>query len=94
MWLMLQQPEPDDFVVATGETHTVRHLVATAFECVGLDWQKYVVIDPAFYRPAEVDLLIGDPSKARRILGWKPETPFPQLVRRMVEADLKRYAAK
>jgi GDPmannose 4,6-dehydratase len=90
MWLMLQQPKPDDFVVAMGETHSVRELVEVAFAHVGLDWQKYVVTDPAFYRPAEVDLLIGDPAKAKRVLGWEPEVSFEQLVRMMVDADLKR----
>jgi GDPmannose 4,6-dehydratase len=92
MWLMLQQETPEDYVIATGETHTVRELVETAFACAGLDWQKYVVTDPALIRPAEVDLLIGDPSKARRKLGWQPEVSFPQLVRRMVEADLARHS--
>jgi GDPmannose 4,6-dehydratase len=90
MWLMLQQNRPDDYVVATGETHTVRKLVELAFSAVGLDWQKYVKIDPALVRPAEVDLLIGDPSKAQRVLGWKPEVSFAQLVERMVKADLAR----
>jgi GDPmannose 4,6-dehydratase len=90
MWMMLQQPQPDDYVVATGETHTVRELVEVAFGCAGLDWTKYVVQDPALTRPAEVDLLVGDASKARRVLGWKPEVDFPGLVRMMVEADLKR----
>ncbi len=90
MWLMLQQPEPDDYVIATGETHSVEELVATAFERVGLDWQKYVVTDPAFVRPAEVDLLIGDPAKAREKLGWIPKTSFRQLVELMVDADLAR----
>jgi GDPmannose 4,6-dehydratase len=90
MWLMLQQPNPDDYVVATGETHTVRKLVELAFGAAGLDWQKSVVIDPALVRPAEVDLLIGDPSKARMKLGWKPEVSFPQLVEMMVRADLER----
>ena len=90
MWLMLQQPEPDDYVIATGETHTVEELVATAFSHVGLDWQKYVVTDPAFVRPAEVDLLIGDPTKAREKLGWTPKTSFRQLVELMVDADLAR----
>lgn len=93
MWMMLQQDEPDDYVIATGETHTVRELVETAFGCVDLDWQKYVVIDPALIRPAEVDLLLGDPSKARAKLGWKPEVSFQELVRRMVEADLARYSS-
>ncbi|HJZ54161.1 MAG TPA: GDP-mannose 4,6-dehydratase [Gemmataceae bacterium] len=90
MFLMLQQDKADDYVVATGETHTVRRLVELAFEAVGLDWQKYVVIDPALVRPAEVDLLIGDPSKARANLGWKPEVTFEQLVDRMVKTDLAR----
>lgn len=89
-WLMLQQDKPDDFVIATNETHTVEELVRLAFECVDLDWKKYVVLDPAFIRPAEVDLLIGDASKAKRILGWEPRVRFPQLVKMMVDADLER----
>jgi GDPmannose 4,6-dehydratase len=94
MWLMLQQDKPDDYVVATGETHTVRKLVELAFAAAGLDWQKYVKIDPALVRPAEVDLLIGDPSKAKRILGWKPNVSFEQLVERMVKADLARLQGR
>jgi GDPmannose 4,6-dehydratase len=90
MWMMLQQPEPDDFVIATGETHSVRELVEAAFSCVGLDWERFVVQDPAFMRPAEVDLLIGDASKAKSVLGWKPEVSFNELVRRMVFADVAR----
>jgi GDPmannose 4,6-dehydratase len=90
MWLMLQQDKPDDYVVATGQTHTVKRLVELAFAAVGLDWQKYVKTDPALVRPAEVDLLIGDPSKAKRLLGWKPDVSFEQLVERMVKADLAR----
>jgi GDPmannose 4,6-dehydratase len=90
MWLMLQQAEPDDYVVATGQTHTVKRLVELAFAAAGLDWQKYVVIDPALVRPAEVDLLIGDPAKAKAKLGWVPEVTFEQLVERMVRADLAR----
>jgi GDPmannose 4,6-dehydratase len=90
MWLMLQQNEPDDYVVATGETHTVKRLVELAFAAAGLDWQKYVVIDQSLVRPAEVDLLIGDPAKAKAKLGWKPEVSFEQLVERMVRADLAR----
>ena len=90
MWLMLQQPTPDDYVVATGETHTVRRLVELAFGAADLDWQKYVVIDPALVRPAEVDLLIGDPAKAKKQLGWVPEMSFENLVTRMVKADLER----
>jgi GDPmannose 4,6-dehydratase len=88
MWLMLQQDEPDDYVVAMGETHTVRELVEEAFSYVGLDWRKHVVQDPAFIRPAEVDLLIGDASKARNVLGWEPQVSFGELVRMMVDADL------
>jgi GDPmannose 4,6-dehydratase len=91
MFLMLQQATPEDFVIATGQTHTVRDLVRVAFGHVGLDWQKYTVQDPAFIRPAEVDLLLGDPSKAKRILGWEPEVSFERLVRMMVDADLERY---
>jgi GDPmannose 4,6-dehydratase len=90
MWLMLQQDKPDDYVVATGQTHTVQRLVELAFQAVGLDWQRYVVTDPALVRPAEVDLLIGDPSKARVKLGWKPEVSFEQLIERMVQTDLAR----
>ncbi len=90
MWLMLQQNEPDDYVVATGETHTVGELVQVAFETAGLDWKKYVVQDPSLIRPAEVDLLIGDPSKARKKLGWTPKVGFKELVQRMVRADLER----
>ncbi len=93
MWLMLQQPTPDDYVVATGETHSVRELVEVAFGCVGLDWRQYVKTDPAFIRPAEVDLLVGDASKARRVLGWAPEVTFRALVEMMVRADLERLRA-
>jgi len=91
MWLMLQQDSPDDYVVATGETQTVETLVQVAFEHVGLEWQKYVVQDPAFYRPAEVDLLVGDPSKAAAKLGWKPKVTFRQLVEMMVDSDVARW---
>jgi GDPmannose 4,6-dehydratase len=94
MWLMLQQDTPDDYVVATGETHTVKELVQLAFDRVGLDWEKYVVIDPRFIRPAEVDLLIGQPAKANRVLGWVPETSFPTLVNMMVDADMDRLSAR
>jgi GDPmannose 4,6-dehydratase len=90
MWMMLQQKRPDDYVVATGRTHSVREFVRLAFEAAGLDWERYVVVDPRFYRPAEVDLLVGDPSKAQRVLGWKPEVSFEELVERMVRADLDR----
>jgi GDPmannose 4,6-dehydratase len=88
MWLMLQQPKADDYVVATGETHTVRELCEVAFEHVGLDWSQHVTVHPAFVRPAEVDLLIGDAAKARRVLGWAPKHSFHDLVRMMVDADL------
>lgn len=88
MWLMLQQDEPDDYVVATGETHSVRELCQVAFDCVGLNWEDHVVVDEKFYRPAEVDLLIGDPSKAHAKLGWEPTVSFRELVELMVEADL------
>lgn len=94
MWLMLQHAEPDDFVIATGEMHTVRELVEVAFACVDLEWQKYVEIDPKLLRPAEVELLCGDASKARRALRWTPDVHFRQLVEMMVEADLKRIAAE
>ena len=89
MWLMLQQPKADDYVVATGETHTVRELCEVAFEHAGLEWSPHVVVDPAFVRPAEVDLLIGDASKARRVLGWAPKHSFQELVRMMVDADVR-----
>jgi GDPmannose 4,6-dehydratase len=88
MWMMLQQEQADDYVIATGVSHSVRQLVETAFGHVGLDWEKYVRIDPAFLRPAEVDHLIGDASKARRVLGWEPRVSFEQLVAMMVDADL------
>jgi GDPmannose 4,6-dehydratase len=90
MWLMLQQDKPDDYVVATGQTHTVQRLVELAFGAVGLDWKKYVEIDQSLVRPAEVDLLIGDPAKAKAKLGWKPEVTFEQLVEMMVKSDLAR----
>ncbi len=107
IWLMLQQPQPDDFVVATGETHTIREFIELAFQCVGIDidWtgkevnekgvdrktgKVLIEVDPEFFRPAEVDLLIGNPQKAREVLGWKPRIKFSDLVRIMVEADLKR----
>jgi len=90
MWMMLQQDKPDDYVLATGETHTVGELIRIAFEHADLDWERYVKIDPRYYRPAEVDLLVGDPSKARRELGWEPEVTFQGLVEMMVDADLER----
>lgn len=88
MWLMLQQEHADDYVVATGETHSVREFLAEAFSYVGLDWQDYVEIDPNYYRPAEIELLLGDPSKAKRQLGWEPRVTFQDLVRLMVDADM------
>jgi len=89
MWLMLQQDQPDDFVIATGRTHSVRRLCEIAFSCVGLDWRDYVVVDPALIRPAEVDLLVGDASKARAVLGWEPTVTFEEMIERMVDADLR-----
>jgi GDPmannose 4,6-dehydratase len=94
MWLMLQQDQPDDYVIATGETHSVREFVEQAFDHVGLDWQDYVVQDERFMRPAEVDLLVGDPSKAREQLGWQPEVGFQELVQRMVDADMALLSAR
>jgi GDPmannose 4,6-dehydratase len=88
MWLMLQQEKPDDYVVATNETHSIREFLDLAFGHAGLDWRKHVEIDPRYYRPAEVDLLIGDYSKAKRQLGWEPKTKFADLVKLMVDADL------
>ncbi len=93
MWLMLQQDEPDDFVIGTGQTKSVRDFCEAAFGYVGLNYQDFVVQDPAFYRPAEVDLLVSDPTKAREKLGWEPTLNFQELVNLMVEADLKRYSA-
>jgi GDPmannose 4,6-dehydratase len=88
MWLMLQQPSPDDYVVATGETHSVREFLEEAFSYVGLDWREHVVVDPKYFRPAEVDILLGDPAKARQALGWEPRVNFKELVRLMVDADM------
>jgi GDPmannose 4,6-dehydratase len=89
MWLMLQQPEPDDYVVATGETHSVREFLELAFSHMGLDWQKHVEFDARYVRPAEVDLLIGDPSKAKKKLGWEPKVKFVDLVKLMVDEDVR-----
>jgi GDPmannose 4,6-dehydratase len=88
MWLMLQQPRPDDYVVAMGETHSVREFLEEAFGYVGLKWQDFVKVDPKYFRPAEVDVLLGDPTKARTVLGWKPKVSFKELVRLMVDADI------
>jgi GDPmannose 4,6-dehydratase len=93
MWRMLQQDDPDDYVIGTGHTCSVRNLCEAAFGAVGLDYKKYVVQDPRFIRPAEVDLLVADPAKAAKNLGWSPSVTFDELVRMMVEADLKRYEA-
>jgi GDPmannose 4,6-dehydratase len=92
MWLMLQQPEPDDYVLAMGEEHSVREFCQIAFDHVGLRYQDYVVVDQDLYRPAEVERLLGDPTKAHSKLGWRPEVSFEQLVRMMVDADMKRIA--
>ena len=91
MWLMLQQDEPGDYVIATGETHTVREFCQIAFAHAGLDYEQYVTQDPRFMRPAEVDVLLGDASKAKRMLGWEPKVTFAQLVEMMVDTDLARY---
>jgi len=93
MWRMLQQPTPDDYVIATGQTHPVRELCEIAFAHAGLDWQEHVIVDPTFVRPAEVDLLLGDASKANRVLGWQPKVSFRQLIEMMVDADMARYAS-
>src|SRR5512138_339767 len=92
MWLMLQQPTPDDYVVASGETHSVRELCEIAFARVGLDWEEHVVVDPALVRPAEVDLLLGDASKAKRVLDWAPQVSFRALIEMMVDADVGRQS--
>ena len=92
MWLMLQREQPGDYVIATGETHSVREFLEVAFSHLGLDWSKHVVVDPKYFRPAEVDLLLGDPAKARRDLGWHPKVGFKDLVRLMVDADLSGQA--
>jgi len=89
MWLMLQQPEPDNCVIATGETHSIREMCEAAFGYAGLDWQDYVVVDPKFLRPADVDLLVGDATKARTKLGWEPTVTFEELIQMMVDADLE-----
>jgi len=94
MWLMLQQNAPDDYVVATGQTHSVEEFVRLTFAHLDLDYRKYVVTDPRFVRPAEVDLLLGDPSHARKKLGWEPQVSFEQLAKMMVEADMKRLSGK
>ncbi len=94
MWLMLQRETPEDYVIATGETRTIRELLQTAFDCVGLKYEDYVVIDPAFVRPAEVEILFGDPSKAKAELGWEAKVSFKELIEMMVEEDFKRVRAE
>jgi len=94
MWLMLQQDHPDDYVLSTGETHSVREFCEVAFSHLGLNWEDHIVVDEKFFRPAEVDLLIGDPAKAQQVLGWKPETSFEDLVRMMVDADIDLLSGK
>jgi GDPmannose 4,6-dehydratase len=89
MWRMLQAEQPDDYVVATGETHSVREFLEEAFGHLGMDWKEHVEVDPRYFRPAEVDLLIGDPAKAKQKLGWVPKTTFKDLVKIMVDADLR-----
>jgi GDPmannose 4,6-dehydratase len=89
MWRMLQQEQPDDYVIATGETHSVREFLEEAFSHVGLHWQDHVKVDPKYFRPAEVDVLLGDPRKAAEKLGWKPRVTFKELVRIMVDADME-----
>jgi GDPmannose 4,6-dehydratase len=89
MWLILQQDEPDDYVVATGERHSVREFAQKTFDLLDLDWEEYVAFDPRYMRPAEVDLLQGDATKARKVLGWEPKVSFDELIEMMVEADLE-----
>jgi GDPmannose 4,6-dehydratase len=93
MWRMLQQPEPEDYVIGTGVTHSVRDLIEIAFTRVGLEWQSYVKQDPKFIRPAEVDILLADPSKAKSKLDWEPRVGFEEMIQRMVDADLERLAS-
>ena len=92
MWLMVQQDKPEDYVIATGETHSIREMCQVAFSAAGLNYEDYVVSDPRFYRPAEVDLLVGDPAKAGNVLGWEPTVGFTELMAMMVEADIKALA--
>jgi GDPmannose 4,6-dehydratase len=89
MWMMLQQNKPDDYVVATGESHSVKELVDEVFSYLDLDWQKYVEIDPRYFRPSEVDFLQGDASKAKKVLGWEPKVTFKELAKLMTDADMK-----
>jgi len=89
MWMMLQQEQPDDFVIATGQSHSVKEFAELAFDHAGLDWERHTLVDPRYYRPSEVDYLLGDASKAKEVLGWEPETSFEDLVRLMVDADVK-----
>jgi GDPmannose 4,6-dehydratase len=89
MWLMLQQEQPADYVIGTGEMHTVREFCELAFDAAGLDWREFVAVDPRYYRPAEVDVLLANPSLARNVLGWEPSVTFAELVRIMVDADIE-----
>jgi GDPmannose 4,6-dehydratase len=94
MWMMLQQDEPDDYVIATGETHSVREFLDAVFDHLGLNVDDHVVVDPGYFRPSEVDLLLGDATKARQRLGWRPETTFPELVKLMVDSDWMQARAE
>src|SRR5262249_13380152 len=94
MWLMLQQPNPEDYVIATGKEHSVQQLVETAFSYAGLDWQKFVKIDRALIRPAEVDLLVGDARKAKKNLGWEPSVSFEQMIKMMVDSDIEALSKR
>jgi GDPmannose 4,6-dehydratase len=94
MWMMMQQDQPDDYVIATGEAHTVREFLDEAASYLGLDWTKHVDIDPAYYRPTEVDYLLGDASKAKLVLGWEPKVKFHELVHIMVDAEIKNDAGR
>ncbi|MEK9148640.1 MAG: GDP-mannose 4,6-dehydratase, partial [Candidatus Desantisbacteria bacterium] len=94
MWLMMQQQKPDDYVIGTGESHSVKEFVIEAFSYVGLDWEKYVRIDPRYFRPLELEVLMADASKARRELGWEPQVTFKELVRIMVDADMEGMGLK
>jgi GDPmannose 4,6-dehydratase len=93
MWLMLQQEQPDDFVIATGRTHSIREFLEVAFAYVDLNWEEFVEIDPKYFRPTEVDLLCGDATKAKKILGWEPKTSFEDLIKLMVDSDIKELQA-
>jgi GDPmannose 4,6-dehydratase len=93
MWLMLQQERPDDYVIATGETHTVREFCEAAFSHLGLEYERYVTVDPDLFRPVDINVLFGDPTKAREVLGWVPKVGFAELVAKMTDADLERLSS-